>query len=113
MVDVVTVFAAWTSDVPVTTGCVLVAAALGATVPRSFTAAAVPEAGETGSPVPVVPVAGLRSVALPLVFVSAGCGFSRQPERMRATTATAVRTRRMGYSFPPHAWQKPHQCYGQ
>src|SRR5204863_7983144 len=108
MVEVVTVLAAWTSAVPLTTGCVLVDAALGAMVPSPLTAAAVCVACEAGSPVPVVPLV-VRSVALPAVFVSAGCGCSLHPDRTRATTATAVRTRRMRYSFRPHASQKPHQ----
>src|SRR5438132_14031832 len=102
------------SSVPVTATCVPVVGAVIVgvpAVPSCCAAAVVPAAGETGSPVPVVPVAALRSVALPLVCVSAGCGSLRQAMAIRKT-ATTITTRRMRDSLRPQAWQKAHQRSG-
>jgi len=69
IVDVVSVFEACTSAVPVMAGAV--DAALGAIVPSCSAAAVLPAAGDCGAPVPDVPSAA-RSVALPVVADSAG-----------------------------------------
>jgi hypothetical protein len=69
IVEVVSVFAAWTSSVPVM--ATAVDDVLGETVPSCCAAAADPVEGGTGSPVPDVPFV-LRSVAFPIVVESAG-----------------------------------------
>ena len=92
-VDVVSVFWACTSSVPVR-ATADVPAALGATVPSCCAAVVVPVDGEAGSPVPLVPVAS-RSVAFPFVVVSAGCSaFLQLPNARQQMNNVATKTMR-------------------
>ena len=91
-VDVVSVFWACTSSVPVR--ATVPFAALGATVPSCCAAVVVPVDGEAGSPVPLVPVAS-RSVAFPFVVVSAGCStFLQLPNARQQMNNVATKTMR-------------------
>jgi hypothetical protein len=94
IVDVVSVLAALTTSVPVT--AIAPVPVVGA-VESAVAVAADSVEMRRGSPVPVVPVTGDRSVAFPEVCVSAACGFSLQAKTITSSITTT--RRRIPYSF--------------